>query len=187
VTATGHRPPEHWNGRRPPRGSEAHPVVDVTWHDALAYCGWLSEVTGKAISLPSEAEWEKATRGDKDGRMFPWGESFDATRCNAGLQFDRTTPVGIFSNGASPYDCLDLAGNVWEWVRSRSLPYPYSADDGREDLESSVGGSWVLRGGSWGLRRHDVRCAARLGVRAGYRDGFIGFRVVLRSAPVSTL
>ena len=57
-------------------------MIDVDWHDALAYCDWLSQVTGKPITLPSEAEWEKAARGPDDERAFPWGDDFDKTRCN---------------------------------------------------------------------------------------------------------
>ena len=80
--ATGYKTPNHWQEDRPPKGLESHPVVNVTWHDALAYCQWLSGVTGKSITLPSEAEWEKAARGDKDKREYPWGDTFEATRCN---------------------------------------------------------------------------------------------------------
>jgi len=161
VQATGHAPPGVWNGQRPPRGKEIHPVVEVSWHDALAYCRWLSEATGKSIALPSEAEWEKAARGDQDRREYPWGDPFDATRCNVSESgFGDTTPVGIFPNGASPYGCLDLAGNVWEWTHSHYASYPYRAEDGRENLETE-GGDRVLRGGSWLNFRVVARCAYR--------------------------
>ena len=130
-----HEPPEDWNGKRAPRGRELHPVVGVSWHGALVYCRWLSEVTRKPIALPSEAEWEKAARGSDDTRAYPWGEAFDAALCNVEGAFGGTTPVGIFAKGASPYGCLDMAGNVWEWTRSRYASYPYQADDGREQLE----------------------------------------------------
>jgi formylglycine-generating enzyme required for sulfatase activity len=119
VQATEHAPPGDWNGTRAPRGKEGHPVVGVTLHDALAYCRWLSEATGQPITLPSEAEWEKAARGADDTRAYPWGDDFDAARCNVDESgFAGTTPVGIFLDGASPYGCLDMAGNVWEWTRS---------------------------------------------------------------------
>ncbi len=119
VQATGHEPPEGWDGKRVPRGREPHPVTDVSWHDALAYCRWLGQVTGKQIELPSEAEWEKASRGATDARNYPWGDQFDASYCNTSESgFGGTTPVGIFLAGASPYGCLDMSGNVWEWTRS---------------------------------------------------------------------
>ncbi len=127
--------PESWEDDRPPKGLESHPVMDVTWRDAIAYCKWLSEMTGKRITLPSEAEWEKAARGDKDKRAYPWGHTFESTRCNSSeLEIGDTTPVGIFPNGASPYGCLDMSGNVWEWTRSIHKNYPYNPADGREDL-----------------------------------------------------
>jgi formylglycine-generating enzyme required for sulfatase activity len=119
MQATDHEPPKNWIGKRTPRSREIHPVVNVSWNDALAYCRWLSEVTGKPITLPSEAEWEKAARGAQDARAYPWGDAFDAARCNVHESgFGDTTPVGIFLNGASPYGCLDMVGNVWDWTRS---------------------------------------------------------------------
>jgi len=95
VRATGYRAPDdNWRGQTPPPGKENHPVVLVTWDDAVAYCRWLSGVTNKLYRLPSEAEWEKAARGP-DGRIYPWGNSWDKQRCNTeeGGRGD-TTPVG---------------------------------------------------------------------------------------------
>ena len=153
TAATGHAPPEHWNGKRPARGLESHPVVKVSWHDALAYCRWLGEVTRQPVGLPSEAEWEKAARGADDARAYPWGDGFDASRCNIGESgFGGTTPVGVFVNGASPYGCLDMVGNVWEWTRSLYLPYPFDADDpNREDLQAGNDSSshFKFYGGGW--------------------------------------
>ena len=194
VQATDHEPPENWNGKRAPRGKEMHPVVEVSWHEALAYCRWLSQVTGKPITLPSEAEWEKAARGADDAREYPWSGPFDAARCNVSESgFDGTTPVGIFRNGASPYGCLDMAGNVWEWTRSLwskdwqkpDFAYPYEPDDQkREDLEAGDDVRRVVRGGSWDFDRGDARCACRYGFPPGGRFDGLGFRVVVRSAPV---
>ena len=72
VHATSHQWPDHWKGRKPPRDKEDHPVVYVSWHDAVAYCNWLAEVTDKPYRLPSEAEWERGARGS-DRRIYPWG------------------------------------------------------------------------------------------------------------------
>ena len=91
----------------------------------MADCSWLGQVTGKTITLPSEAEWEKAARGEPDQREYPWGDRFEATRCNSrDLGLSSTTPVGIFPKGASPYGCLDLSGKVWEWTRNLWAYYP---------------------------------------------------------------
>ncbi len=178
VEAAGHEPPGGWEEGRPPKGKEGHPVVNVSWRDALAYCRWLGGVTGKRVTLPSEAEWEKAARGDKDRRAYPWGEAFDATRCNSrDLGLGDTTPVGIFPEGASPYGVLDLSGNVWEWTRSNYLDYPYNPDDGREELDNND--PRVLRGGAFSDDQDVVRCASRSRLNPDLRNYHVGFRVVV--------
>ncbi len=160
VEATGHRAPGHWENGKIPRGLESHPVVRVSWHDAMAYCKWLSEVTSQAITLPTEAQWEKAARGAQDQREYPWGMEWKEGHCNSEeLGVKDITPVGIFPEGASPYGCLDLVGNVWEWCSSRYQTYPYRPDDGREDPTGS--GSRVLRGGAYWNDLKGVRCAYR--------------------------
>jgi len=178
VQATGHRSPKHWEENRPPKGKEGHPVVRVSWHDAMAYCDWLSQVTGQRITLPSEAEWEKAARGDGDAREFPWGDTFDVTRCNSGdLGLGDTTPVGIFLEGASPYGVLDLSGNVLEWTRSVYKSYPYDPRDGRENPEG--GSARVGRGGAFHSNQRHVRCASRFRPAPNFVHGSVGFRVMV--------
>jgi formylglycine-generating enzyme required for sulfatase activity len=192
VEATGQDPPGHWEDGRPPRALESHPVVYVSWHDAMAYCRWLSDVTGKPIALPSEAQWEKAARGSEDRRAYPWGDEWDETRCNSDeLGLGDSTPVGIFPEGASPYDCLDMAGNVWEWTTSLwgedssepEFAYPYDPTDGREDLETGDEVLRVVRGGSWNVGRNHARCAVRLRHNPIYHWDDCGFRLVV--SPIS--
>jgi formylglycine-generating enzyme required for sulfatase activity len=188
VEMTGCEPPEHWAGGKPRRGLESHPVVNVTWHDAYAYCRWLSEATGKAITLPSEAQWEKAARGDRDSREYPWGDNWDAGYCNCReLGLGDTTPVGVFPAGASPYGILDMVGNVWEWTLSLggkdanapTFGYPYSAGDGREDLDARDDVFRVQRGGSYANDARITRCASR-GMGSTYvSDNVSGFRVAM--------
>jgi formylglycine-generating enzyme required for sulfatase activity len=187
VLATGHEAPEGWRGKAPPRDEEEHPVINVTWYDARDYCQWLSEITGRRYNLPTEAEWEKGARGT-DGRIYPWGNRWDAMRCNSeesGLM--KTTPVHAYPQGASPYGILDMTGNVWEWTRSLwrrnwehpDYRYPYRTTDGRENFAAGRDEDRVLRGGAFGSYRWLVRCAYRRWNLPLLRSRGIGFRVVL--------
>ena len=183
------------------RALDNRPVVRVTWYEALEYCNWLTEKLRKwertpeplahllrdegwIVTLPSEAQWEKAARGHKDRREYPWGEKFDPKKVNMAIgdeKVEGTSPVGIYPGGASPYGVMDLSGNVWEWCSSLYQDYPYDPDDGREDLEAA--GRRVLRGGSWiryGERR--ARCSARLGLPPSYFVPYLGLRVVVEFA-----
>ena len=176
VQASGHGVPEHWGTGKPPESIEDHPVINVSWRDAMAYCQWLAEATGRAYRLPSEAEWEKAARGT-GGRISPWGDEWDAARCNsieggpAG-----TTPVGQYSPGGdSLYGCVDMAGNVWEWTSSLCKPYPYNPEDGREDREAS--GFLALRGGSWYNDQGNARVSYRGIQPPNYLRNDVGFRL----------
>jgi formylglycine-generating enzyme required for sulfatase activity len=180
VEAIKHSAPAHWKNGEIPQGKENHPVVNVSWKDALAYCEW----TGGR--LPTEAEWEKAASWDdakKEKRVYPWGKGFDKNKCNSSESgIGDTTPVGKYSpQGDSAYGVADMAGNVWEWCNSLYRSYPYRADDGREDLQSD--GSRVLRGGAWLLYGGGARCASRNGLDAGNRLVSVGFRLAESVTP----
>jgi formylglycine-generating enzyme required for sulfatase activity len=177
LEGTGHGAPRYWRGSRPPWGRGQHPVVSVSWYDAVAYCRWLVQVTGKPYRLPTEAEWEKGARG-VEGRRYPWGDAWDAARCNTKESGrEDTTLVGRYPDGASPYGLLDMAGNVWEWTSSLYWAYPYEADDGREDLTTPE--SRVLRGGSWLDLYDSARAAYRRRYVPAYHSRTHGFRVCL--------
>ncbi len=184
VEAAEYKAPRDWEDGQPPKGKENHPVVNVGWDDALAYCRWLSRMTGKTIILPSEAEWEKAARGDRDQREYPWGDLAEGWANTDELGLGDTTPVGIFPDGASPYGCLDMSGNVWELTRSLwgkdtrkpDFKYPYQANDGREDVNANREVRHVVRGGAFDFNLSNARCTFR--DRSYYDPGrFDGFRV----------
>jgi Tol biopolymer transport system component/formylglycine-generating enzyme required for sulfatase activity len=156
-------------------GKMNHPVVQVSWHDAVTYCEWLSRKTGKLYRLPTEAEWEKAARGT-DGREWPWGNEWNESKCNtANGGPGTTTPVSRYSphHGDSPYGVADIAGNVWEWCDDWFQAYQGNAfpDEYYGDMSKKV-----LRGGSWKDSRMGARCAYREGDPPDYRDNRIGFR-----------
>ncbi len=154
-----------------------HPIVCVSWNDAIAYVAWLAKTTGQPWRLPTEAEWEKAARGT-DGRVYPWGNGWDKTRANTSDGGPgATTPVGTYPSGASPYGAQDMAGNVWEWTNTLYKPYPYSATDGREDRYST--GNRILRGGSWDDGPQVARAVYRYVNGPVVVVGGDGFRVVV--------
>ncbi len=162
-----------------------HPVVCVSWQDAMAYIAWLSKATGqRGWRLPAEAEWEKAARWDSRAnasRIYPWGDAFDQARCNTDESGIRaTSPVGSYPasrSGSSPFGVEEMAGNVWEWVSSLYKPYPYIKIDGREDQKSIK--SRTLRGGSWnGIARY-ARAACRNDAGPDDFDYYFGFRLAL--------
>jgi formylglycine-generating enzyme required for sulfatase activity len=160
-----------------------HPVVQVSWYDAHEYCGWLNEklrdkLGDLALRLPTEAEWEKAARGEY-GNEWPWGNEFDPKKCNSSEdKRDGTTPVGAYSpQGDSPYGVADMIGNVWEWCHSRYQPYPIKSDKAYED--ESEFDARVFRGGSFYNDQRLARCAYRKNDLPGYRNNNLGFRVVI--------
>jgi toxoflavin biosynthesis protein ToxD len=171
-----------------------HPVVSVSWRDAVAYAAWLAERTAELWQLPSEAEWEKAARGT-DGRTYPWGDTFDQARCNlvisAVLSFaslvntgrlpSSPTPVGRHPFGASPYGVQDMVANMWERTRSRFLPYPSSMAPGKDDNGDSAE-QYASRGRPGGFGERAARAANRSYAGLDSQSDFSGFRVV-RASP----
>jgi len=160
------------NGKwRADAGFEHHPAVEMSWYGARDYC------LAHGKRLPTEAEWEYAARGQQ-GRMYPWGAAPpDPTRARYSAGWGKTVPAGSLSKGATPDGVLDLAGNVHEWTASIALPYPYRADDDREDPDRLA--DRVTRGGAADTASDTLRATWRganvsRGARAGHHN--IGFR-----------
>jgi len=159
-----------------------HPVVQLSWEDVSAYCKWLSRLTGQKITLPTEAEWEKAARGTT-GRRFPWGDQApDVNRCNFGMNVNDTTPVGRYSpQGDSPYGCVDMAGNVWEWCADWYDENYYPNAPRSSPTGPDTGQYRAIRGGSWDYGARFMRAAFRLWYTPAYRYDNQGFRCLLRT------
>jgi len=183
VQTTGRDTPEHWDGGEYPAEQSDYPVVHVTWYDAVAYCEWLSKVSGRSYRLPTEAEWEKAAGWDEaegQRRRYPWGDDFDAGKCNT-LEGDpgKTTAVGQYSPaGDSAYGAADMAGNVWEWCQDWFAEDHYQRSPTEDPSGPEEGTGRVLRGDSWRGGRGLARCAYRGRDFPGSRDFDVGFRVV---------
>jgi len=224
VRETGHKPPtaeedyerpyEWREGRYPPQRAN-QPVVLVTWYDALEYCRWLTAKLrtwpgtpgplahllrdeGWIVTLPSEAQWEKAARGGvqipnlksqsqsevvenpRPDRVYPWGDEFDAAKCNMGdTGIGTTSAVGMFPAGASPYGVQDMSGNVDEWCRTKwRSSYRNPADESLEGTSPRV-----LRGGAFDDPRRVVRCAYRYRSNPDDHWDHYGFRVVVVPVP----
>jgi formylglycine-generating enzyme required for sulfatase activity len=210
VDDTHYPPPSHfissfnlWNQEGPSPGSEQHPVVNISWHDAVAYCRWQEK------RLPTEAEWEKAARGT-DGRRYPWGMDWDPLYSNSAsywagrtIEFKDgaewkafwvagegalvshehglngevlTLPIGRFPQGASPYGALDMTGNVAEWVQDWYEPYSY-LNAPLADPQGPHGQLLkVVRGGSWLKPARNLRVSDRDYALPTDRATGIGFR-----------
>ncbi|MBI4861013.1 MAG: formylglycine-generating enzyme family protein [Candidatus Riflebacteria bacterium] len=184
ICESGYSAEGAWHRRAGP-GRERHPVVGVTFSDAVAYSRWAG------LRLPSEAEWEKAARGT-GGRHYPWGDTWDRNLCN-NLTVDRgdlvgcrsvdldcqTIPVGMIPEGASWCGALDMAGNVWEWCDLPCLAQP----DSRRDVGCFAEEPRFVRGGSWhGDSPIPFRCAARLARPSSDSSPYTGFRCAWSAA-----
>lgn len=174
-----------------------HPVVGVSWYEAVAFCNWLNATDrgdhrrrGWIIRLPTEAEWERAARGllpaspdARKTRRFPWGDDPPEGRCNFELRYRGTTPVGVFPLGNSPDGLWDCAGNVWEWSIEPQVPYEQPTRPNPYAPVTAKGRGRAFRGGAW----RDVPGNCRVSFRYEYapevRFADVGFRPVAAPPP----
>ena len=168
-------------GPATPPGHDRHPVTQVSWDDAVAFCHWLSG-PGWKYRLPTEAEWEKAARGT-GGLLFPWGDVWSPERANADNRHTGTTPIGAYSPaGDSPYGLQDMLGNVWEWCQDWYDADTYAQSQVILDpIGPTIGDGAVIRGGAFDAPRRHARVAARNWDYPFKRRANIGFRVVAQA------
>lgn len=176
VTDTGYKRPPLINDKV--FGLPNNPVVTVSWYDAMEYCLWLSKILKEIISLPTEAQWEKACRGI-DTRTYPWGNSPPNSRIlNVNNYIGHTTQVGKYNN-ESAFGCFDMLGNIWEWCFDWYDENFYKKCSNQDPVNDKGEKLKVIRGGSWRSSVFRATCTHRCFYNPSVRSDRHGFRIAI--------
>lgn len=177
VDAGGAQAPRFWCD--PLFSDPEQPVVGVDWHEATEYCRWLGERTGNCFRLPTEAEWERAARGNRDGALYPWGDEPPSERPYAGYDLKTGGPQKVGANTPNDFGLYDMSEGVHEWCSDYydAVYYRYSPD--KNPQGPGYGQRRVSRGGSWRHRIKFSRCAARSSLPPSFKYADYGFRLAL--------
>ena len=175
LDAAGHEPPPNWGDRdfSDPR----QPVVAVSWFDAVAYCEWLSSMTGSHYRLPTEAEWERAARGGAESMLFPWGNEPPTSRPAYETRW-KTGPEPVRQSEPNAFGLFEMCENVHEWCSDWYDPDYFAKSPERNPQGPAEGKRKASRGGSW---RHQIkisRCSTRSSIPPEFQYADYGFRVV---------
>ncbi|MCH7681070.1 formylglycine-generating enzyme family protein [candidate division KSB1 bacterium] len=173
IESTGRQPPRFWESRK--FQNPAQPVVTTNWYDAMAYCEWLCDLTGKNYRLPTEAEREKASRGGIEGDEYPWGNELPAD--HLGGRDGLLEPIG--TEGPNGYGLYNMSAGVHEWCADFFSTSYYTHSPFRNPKGPDYGDRRVARGGAW---RHSIRfsrCAARSSLSPDKQFSDFGFRCAM--------
>lgn len=158
------------------------PVVGVNWYDAVAYCRWLSDRTGGEFRLPTEAEWERAARGGREGALYPWGDEPPWEKPYAGFDSKTGGPAHVGINEPNDFGLYDMSEGVHEWCSDYYDYHYYRYSPERNPQGPNSGERRTSRGGSWRHRIKFSRCAARSSLPPSFKYADYGFRVALTVA-----
>jgi sulfatase modifying factor 1 len=175
LDATSHVPPRFWGDAdfcHPPQ-----PVVGISWFDSIAYCEWLSTLTGARYRLPTEAEWERAARGGVEGMDFPWGNEPPMSRPDYHARW-KTGPEPVGQSEPNAYGLFEMCENVHEWCYDWFGADYYAVSPGRNPRGPEAGNRKASRGGSWRHQIKIARCSARSSIPPEFQYADYGFRVV---------
>lgn len=181
LKATGVSPPPQWND--PHFNHPEQPVVAVSWVDAVAYCRWLSGVTGGSYRLPTEAEWERAARGGVEGKLFPWGDEPPESRPEYDVRW-KTGPEAVGRYAPNAFGLYDICENVHEWCSDWYRADYYRVSPERNPQGPVEGSRRASRGGSWRHHIKIARCSARSSIPPDYQYADYGFRLASDDADI---